>query len=640
MIDLLDDPDGFVVAKAVEGLTNADMAVAVDPLVKAAQKHPQLAPDIFSMLVSHANMRQPAIRHIREFCKHEEPDIRAAAIGALCQAGEYDLEEEVLSALGDKESKVRIAAASAMFKLLEQQRQGAWQQLHQSSFRGNDPGVAERYLPPNTESEGFLDSAMRFFFGGPARRLPVKLVKPDELQITPTTEIQFDAVPLATTEPKPGGQGVSSGEAEKKGEGKAEEAKTAGEEPDPWDQWLEKFYAGRQRPKWMAGTIELLEKMLEAKEPRERITAAVTLAPLGKVDLSLPVIEATLQSNPEYLDAVRDVLPWLTWERRLKLFRNLSSLAQGKEAVVELIYTMNETPDRRMADLYWELLADGNISQTKARNLQTGLMRAHLGRYFVPLSQHITASKRRELAQDAKDHIDSKSEVQRLAALILMASASNDEAAEAALRLIDDQQLSESSRLDAFQILVLVQPKKDAVQTAVAALEKENSGRKKIALKYLVHPDVLMTLNNGLYLYSYTDSTAQVVYDSNKLITPEPPKGVEARQIRPLINDSDPEIAASAGYLLALFGEPDGMDALLKYWNGQPKKYNSWSRLVYRAIAVLDDPKYLPVLKEIYANLEQYEVREFYWTIRIMTGPEILKFRKQIRDERGAADLQ
>ena len=35
-----------------------------------------------------------------------------------------------------------------------------------------------------------------------------------------------------------------------------------------------------------------------------------------------------------------------------------------------------------------------------------------------------------------------------------------------------------------------------------------------------------------------------------------------------------------------------------------------------------------------------YEVSEFYWTIRIMTGPDILKFRKQIRDEVGMNQLQ
>jgi hypothetical protein len=31
---------------------------------------------------------------------------------------------------------------------------------------------------------------------------------------------------------------------------------------------------------------------------------------------------------------------------------------------------------------------------------------------------------------------------------------------------------------------------------------------------------------------------------------------------------------------------------------------------------------------------------DFYWTIRIMSGPEILRFRKQIREEVSADNLR
>jgi HEAT repeat protein len=648
LIDLLDDPDAFVGAKAVEGLAHANMALAVEPLVKAAQKHPQLAPEIFTTLVSNSNMIQPAIPHIREFCKHSDADVRAAAVGALCQATTYDVEDEVLSALGDKESKVRIAAASAMFKTLENQRESAWQQVHQGTLTLTDASVARTSAPPSV-NQSILSTAVEIFFNVKVNVKTSPPTKTIEISKTPPAISKAEVKkPAESAKPEPDGKDNSSDDAgktdavkpdESKTAGKADESKNAQEEPETWDKWLENYYAGQNRPKWTAQAIEPLEKMLSADSVKEKLAAAVALVPLGKADEALPVINDAMRSNPEYLEIAQEVLPWLVWERRLQLFRRLSSLAQGEDAAAELIAIVSKTPDHRLAELIWELLADGNITQTKARVLQSGLMRAHFGGTFLPISNN-TASKRRELIQDAKAHIDSKSESQRFAALILLANVSNGDAAEAALRLIDDQQLDESLRLDAFQILLLVQPKKDAMQTAVAALEKENAGRKKIALKYLVRPGVLQTLNNGFILYSYSDSTTEVEYGSDKLIVPKLPKGVEAGQIRPLLADSDPEIAASAGYLLALMDQPDGMDALLKYWKGQPKKYNQWSRLAYRAIAVLDDPKYLPVLKEIYANLEQYEVREFYWTIRVMTGPEILKFRKQIRDERGASELQ
>ncbi|MGD0517897.1 MAG: HEAT repeat domain-containing protein [Thermoguttaceae bacterium] len=665
LINLLDDPDAFVGAKAVEGLAHANMALAVEPLIKAAQKHPQLAPEIFTTLVSNSNMMQPAIPHIRKFCKHSDADVRAAAIGALCQAISYDVEDEILSALGDKESKVRIAAASGMFKTLEQQRSGAWQQVHQGNLRNNNLTVAPVYTPPPSVNQSILSTAAEIFFGVKViknpppptvintRQVPMTV----EISETPTEISNGETVePAESAKPEPDGKGDSSDAASKtekrkpdesksavkKDEGKADESKNAETEPNPWDKWLENYYAGQNRPKWTATTIGPLEKMLSADSVKEKLAAAVALVPLGKSDEALPVINDAVRSNPEYLDMAREVLPWLTWERRLEVFRRLDASVKNEETSLQLIRTMGEAADRRTAELFWELLAGEKITREKAAALVEGLRQAYLGNRFYSAS-NIPASDRRELIREAKPRTASGSELQRLAALVLLANVSDEEAAEAAGQMADDTQLSETMRLDAFQVHLCVQPKKDAVQTAIAAMETKKAGRKKIALKYLVHgPTALRSLNNGLFLYGSFDSSNVVVYGSDKLIVPKPPEGLEAGQIRPLLADSDPEIAASAGYLLALMDQPDGMDALLKYWNwkGQPKKYNPWSRLVYRAIAVSDDPKYLPVLKEIYANLEQYEVREFYWTIRSMTGPEILKFRKQIRDERGASELQ
>jgi HEAT repeat protein len=649
LIDLLDDPDAFVGAKAVEGLAHANMALAVEPLVKAAQKHPQLAPEIFTTLVSNSNMIQPAIPHIREFCKHSDADVRAAAIGALCQAISHDVEDEVLSALGDKESKVRIAAASAMFKSLEQQRESAWQQVHQGAGSVPDASNTRTYVDPPTVSQSSISTAVDIIFN--VKKVNAKIPPPTfKISETPPAISKAEAEkPAESTKPEPDSKGNSSDDAgkaderkpdESKTAGKPDESKTAEKEPDPWDKWLENYYAGRNRPKWTAVMVGPLEKMLAADSVKEKLAAAVTLVPLGKADEALPVINDAVQSSPEYLEIAQEVLTWLAWDRRLELFRRLDASAKSEEASLQLIRTMSKFPDRRTAALFWGLLAGEKITREKATVLVEGLRQAYLGDRYYSVS-NIPAPDRRELMREAKPRTASGSDLQRLAALVLLANVSDEEAAEAAGRMADDPKLSDAVRMDAFQVHICVQPKKDALQTAVAAMETENAGRKKIALKYLVHgPSALRVLNNGLFLYGSFDSSTVVVYGSDKLIVPEPPKGLEAGQIRPLLADSDPEIAASAGYLLALMDQPDGMDALLKYWKGQPKKYNQWSRLAYRAIAVLDDPKYLPVLKEIYANLEQYEVREFYWTIRSMTGPEILKFRKQIRDERGASELQ
>ena len=50
----------------------------------------------------------------------------------------------------------------------------------------------------------------------------------------------------------------------------------------------------------------------------------------------------------------------------------------------------------------------------------------------------------------------------------------------------------------------------------------------------------------------------------------------------------------------------------------------------------------MPLLDEIYHQLgsESYRIREFYWTVRIMDGPEALKFREKIRREVGTERLR
>ena len=109
--------------------------------------------------------------------------------------------------------------------------------------------------------------------------------------------------------------------------------------------------------------------------------------------------------------------------------------------------------------------------------------------------------------------------------------------------------------------------------------------------------------------------------------------------MRGLIDDSDAETAAYAGYLLALFREPQGMAALLRFAQ-HTSDADFVDRLVYRAIATLDDPQYIPTLRQIYARLRKYEIGDFYWTIRIMGGPQALEFRKEIRREHGMSALR
>ena len=122
LVDLLDDPDAFVVSRAVKGLSEADLEVAVEPLVAAASEHPDLAAEIFSILAGGEKMRAKAVPHLRKFCKHEDAAVRAAALTSLAEAAPDAVEEEAAAGLQDAHGKVRIAAADVVFGLVLETR--------------------------------------------------------------------------------------------------------------------------------------------------------------------------------------------------------------------------------------------------------------------------------------------------------------------------------------------------------------------------------------------------------------------------------------------------------------------------------------------------------------------------------------
>ena len=273
-------------------------------------------------------------------------------------------------------------------------------------------------------------------------------------------------------------------------------------------------------------------------------------------------------------------------------------------------------------------------AQALAGGLDDGVSRQ---RYYA--SSEVPASARRELAEAAKPRTAVGSDRQRLAALTLLAAASPDEAAEAAARLADDPKLGESLRTDAFQMQLLTQsgkrrgtaawPRCKGTDARSQETRREVSGsRAAIGLR---------SLQSGFYLYMAIRVFVlrPAVRATARRSFPKPPEGVEVEARPPAAG----RFRRRDGGLRRLSAGPARRarrhGAAAAVLARQQKSSSEWSKLVYRAIAVIDDPKYIPVLREIYGKLDKYERDEFYWTIRIMSGPEILKFRKQVRDEMG-----
>lgn len=659
LIELLKDSDAFVVSRAVKGLAEADTASAVEPLVAAAQRHPGLASEIVEILSGNSQMRTKALRHLRKFATHADPAIRAAALHGLSRAAPNAMEEELAAGLKDTESSVRIAAATVLCGLLESRRNSALSNLiepdyhSEITFSGIEVEMSMEFEDPfaHPPQANLMTRALRALGLGRSEESQA-----EEDQQPPAVEKGPDPAPEPVPEPdpEPAPEPVPEPDPEPvppddppQPDGKEKPSghqKPAPPAEDPVDKWLTDFYAGKGRPAWMTPLVEPLEQMLQASSAEERLAAALALVPLGKADQAMPVLLEAARTKRKTFGRATMVLPWLVWEERLRVFGKLRSMVDDEGDFSLLVYFMIRVADRRAGDVFWEMLGDEKITASVADSLEGGLRRAYYGKNYNDRSE-ITASQRREMAAVAGPRAAEGPEWQRVVALALLLGAAPQQAAEVAGKMAHDPKLTEPLRRDAFQILLAASPKDERTATATAALSWEDPLHRRMALSYLAGGSSQINyLRGGISLWYDSDDRMDIYYSSGEPIIPEPPKGLKPQEIRPLLDDADPQTAAYAGYLLVLLDDRSGLEKLLEYWRRQETQQSfledrlTW--LVYRAIAVMDDPVHQPILEKIYTELEEYEMAQFYWTIRIMSGPEILRFRKRIRDEVGMDSLR
>jgi hypothetical protein len=541
--------------------------------------------------------------------------------------------EQITAGLQDPSRKVRIAAAEFLAQKFDNDRSQVQRKMQQQSS-GNSEGevsvlAATPISPPST-----LTTVIQFFSGAVPAIAPSATPPPVSLPPTITPE----GIVSKPQSPQP-----AKDQKEDAKDGKKDD-KTDAEPPEPsWDLWLKEFYAGKHREKWTSDLVGPLQKMFQAKDAEERWAAVSLLVPLGKAPPLTPLLEETVRDNPQMYYHGVQLLPWLLWDERLKLFRELQRLAPKSESQTSLLVRgMSEAPDRRLIEIFWRMLADPKLTVEDASSLQYGILGVYdVDRWSSSSSSENERKKKQQykrLARETEARMAAGTEMQRLVALCLLTFFDPELAGEKAKQFQADAAASQALRDDAFQISLSITPEKAAIQNALAAISGNEMTRKKLSLEMLVRgQSSLRQIREHLTIRDTSNTRGRT---SGTPIVPEPPKGLTAAHVEPLLNDSDPVVAAQAGYLLALLGEPRGLDPLLRQLRQAEKDKTEWRTLAYRAIAALDDSSHLPLLREIYAALSEYEKSEFYWTIRIMTGPEMLEFRKQIREEVGMSNLR
>jgi HEAT repeat protein len=607
LIEALNDSDGFVVSRAIAALKKGVRPEAVEPLAKLVDRaEPLLAAQAVKALNTGAQTRNAALPHVKRFCSHKEPAVRAAAIKELCMMVGVAAQVELPAALKDSAGQVRIAGAEALLQILNSTRSGGEGEVANLL----DSSVHSLPIPPPPppqpamKSGGLFDGLIELFGGSTAVPPP-----------------QQPPAAIPETPPQP---------------------------TDP-DKVLAELRGGKARPAWMQDLIPLLTTMLPANDPEERLAAALALNALGRDEVALPVILDLAAKVRVLRGRAGSALPWLPWAKREDTYNRFVALNPDAEHLEEIVRGLTTLPDQRTVPLLWALSARGGLSNDLLELVFERLQSAYFGHNLYSRTngnRNIRPADRKRAAADAAPKAATGPEQQRLIALAVLASADREAAALAAEKVVADAAAPDRLRRDAFQIRLAALPPTERLTAARQGLAHSFAGARRVAVEVLALESdyaLLVIPNRGLRLdIDGADAIAQPRPALDRPFVPERPKDLTVETIRPLLADPDPATAAAAGYLLTLFGDAAGFDPLTHYWREYAPKDYAWTRLVCRAIVALDDDARVRVLEEVYENLSAIglDPKEFYWTIRALDGPRALRLRRVIRSEHGMENLR
>ena len=602
ILQLIDDSDGFVVSRAIVALQGCDGQFVIKPLMQAAEKHPELAEIVATTLSNREDQESKSL--LKEWLTHPLESHRIAAINAMSKTNSLE-GEEFITALGDSNDKVRVAAATALLQLCEFYRTFA--DVSENSSVEFDLAPPEIEEPASFAQQAV--KALGSLFGG-----KLAAEKPAEaIEIQPAVS------------PKSEPQNVSSSE-----------------------EWLIQLRAGKGYPDWIKGAIAPLKAMAASNSTAEKIIASKALTALGQDDEALRagLVEIARNERP-LLASVSEVLRWLPWDSRVTMFNELRQLTPDIDGVIPLCQELVISHDQRADETLWDVLADPQIKASSASEICLCIQRAYgikpIGEY--PMREQppeppvgIDVNKIRKFA------VDSDHGWQTRIALILLSQLDKPQGLECSQIVANDEARPESLRNDAFVIQMICSSPADAQAAATRALVEQNTAFAGPAITCLTFGTAdLDSIAAGQVQLPRLPAEPEYVVDPSggKRL----PKELTIELVTPYLDQPDKAVAARAAYLLALLGDPSGVDRVIAYWRhpSPDAKPRSWEEAAYQSIAISNDARYVPILEEIYDSMRReraYQIRDLYWTIRSMTGPEVLKLRKRIRDEVGMDQLR
>jgi hypothetical protein len=413
---------------------------------------------------------------------------------------------------------------------------------------------------------------------------------------------------------------------------------------------------------------------LASKDVNERLAAASLAVVLGDEDAGFAVLGRDAGMNAVTMHEAAQLLTWPpATKRRFELFELLLAKADDPEKLASLVAGVGETKAPAAIPRLWQLVDAGRTDSHNLGAFQKSLWQLYqnsssdsnlvadflgaLLRANIEPNDKVEAIKaapeklsdgpRQRIERDVAPRLAKGSEDARILALTLLAGVNGAAAHAKVTEFLGDTSIKPAFRRDLIQLEVNLLADRDATKKAVALLGDGDPKIRQFALAWVAsdfaHRYDLHELRGGM-LETRLDPNQRHRYREQSRF-PAIPYDLKAEALLPFLTDDDPGAVATAGLLLVALGRSEGWEPLFEQWR-QKGPTSPYTQHVYTAIALRNDAEQVATLEAIYEWMQKsygknanYMYQPFYWTIRIMTGPEVLKLRKRIRDDVGMSNL-
>ena len=593
-LKLLDDEDDYVVGIALRELS------LVSDVKETREKLHQIVLDRPSLGAAAIAAMSMETDRFLEYASSDTPSVRIAAVKRLMTSDIAEHVSAVQAALRDKNYSVREAAAGEIFAHTVEQINDY---VAMNSSSNND---TEAYsISDSPRSSGLLGSIFNLFGGSEA---PPKIES-------------------SATEPMAAEEGTDVAEVDQEND---------------YDRILAEARGSSNLRAWFVKLEDDLKQMAAAESPAERLAAFRILAAFGDEEALQEVM--IMAAEPKNLTALKPIPGVLQAAQRQKLFETLRASIVSRDNLVVLAECISEIDDLRQEPQIWGLLEHPLCDAHVTAEFIT-VMYSHY-KYnpwnYGGMRGPSEPKQTKQFQTAVTRYLEQGTLWQKTLALSLLSGLDSKAATAKSVEIASDEAQPEQFRADALQVALICSADDDAKALALKYLDSEVPLFAEVTTPFLAMGKSSIRYLSGAVPVVHSDEEQYGSYSFDEASEPKPifltaPEGVTLETVQALQKSEIAKVAVSADYLAILLNPDSPVDRIIQAW--QKNMGNAEiRRMTYRAIAVSNKPENVVHLRRMYIDIaEDYSdsISEFYWTIRTMTGPEILAFRKQIRDERG-----